>query len=107
MLKREIQSYVLGGCPVQQSEDSSSSDINLFRQVSILVSDLEGESEAIGLRIGVSSCGTLAMERGLGQNPFPYDTCWPELVRLLSKRFRHKKQPKLRTRTKHWTTLVT
>lgn len=71
MLKRGIQSSVLRGCLVQQSEDSSISDINLFRQVSIQVSDLESETEAVSLRISVSSCGTLATERSLGQNSYP------------------------------------
>lgn len=48
MAKGQIRFYIL-------SEESSSSDSNLSRQVSIQVSDLEGESEAVSLRISVSS----------------------------------------------------
>ena len=56
MVKRQIQPYALRGCPVQQSEDSSS-DINHFRQVSNRVFDLEGESEAVSLGMSIHSMG--------------------------------------------------
>lgn len=61
MVKRQIQPYALRGCPVQQSEDSSS-DINHFRQVSIRVFDLEGESEAVSLGMSIWD---LSYEKGL------------------------------------------
>lgn len=68
MVKRQNQSYIPRDRPVQQSGNNSSSDINRFRQVSIQVSHLEGESEAVILRISVSSSGTLVMKRGSGSD---------------------------------------
>lgn len=61
MVKRHIQPYALRGCPVQQIEDSSS-DINHFRQVSIWVFDMEGESEAVSLGMSIWD---LSYEKGL------------------------------------------
>lgn len=57
IVKRQIQSYALRGCLVQQSGDSSSSDIGHFRQASIWMFDPEGDSEAVSLRISVRIMG--------------------------------------------------